>query len=187
VADLRLFFAARTPGTLREGLDSLTGSLRAPRDGVKWVDAKSIHLTLKFLGATNESLVGPLTEAARSSVRGTGEISLGVGGLGMFPNPKRPRVVWVGLSGDVERLTAVRDALEEACFSLGFPREGRAFRAHLTLGRVKDRISDETLRRIEQNSDVSLGEFVVDGIELIKSDLKPSGAVYTVLSHCPLT
>jgi 2'-5' RNA ligase len=187
VADLRLFFAARTKVALTELLGGLSASLRSVRDGVKWVDAKNIHLTLKFLGATDESLVGPLTEAARSSVRGTGEIVLGVGGLGTFPNPRRPRVIWVGLTGDVERLISVRDALEEACFSLGFPKEGRAFKAHLTLGRVKDRVSDETMRKIEENRDVSLGEMVVDGIDLIRSDLLPSGAVYTVLSRCPLT
>ena len=187
MADLRLFIAAPTPDALRERLDGLSRSLGSRDDGVKWVSGANIHLTLKFLGAVDEKMVDSLDEAAVRSARGVGEIRLHVDGLGMFPNAQRPRVIWVGLSGDIERLTRVRDALEESCLSLGFPKEGRPFRPHLTLGRVRERIPVEALKRIEENRDVSLGEVVVGTMELIKSDLRPSGAVYTTLSHYPLT
>ncbi len=132
-------------------------------------------------------MVGSINDAAARCAHGVGEIRLSVGSVGMFPDARRPRVIWVGLSGDIEKLVGLRDALEEACVSLGFPKEGRAFRPHLTLGRVKERLSTETLKKIEQNKNVVLGEMNVDHIELIKSDLKPSGAVYTTLSSYPLT
>ncbi len=187
MADLRLFIAARPPDALLRGLDELSRQLGSRGDGVKWVRSGGVHLTLKFLGSVDETMVRAVDEAAAPCARGVGEIPLSVGRVGVFPDMRRPRVVWVGLSGDVERLQAVQEALEEACFALGFPKEGRPFRPHLTLGRVKDRLSVDTMKKIEQSKDVVLGDMVVDAIELIKSDLLPSGAVYTTLSHYPLT
>jgi len=187
MADLRLFIAARPPDTVRRGLSDLLGLLGSRGDGVKWVGSDSIHLTLKFLGSVNEAKVGAINDTAARCVRGVGEIPLSVGGVGAFPNMRRPRVVWVGLAGQVERLVSLADAFEDACFTLGFPKEGRAFRPHLTLGRVRDLLSVETIKKIEQSKDVVLGDMIVDALELIKSDLHPSGAVYTTLSHFPLT
>lgn len=187
MADIRLFIAARPPDAVLKGLTDLSGSLASRGDGVRWAKADGIHLTLKFLGATDEDMVGAIGRAVSECVIGVEKIRLAVGRVGAFPDMKRPRVIWVGLAGELERLESVQRALEEACFSLGFPKEGRAFRPHLTLGRVKDRLSVETMRKIEKSKDVVLGDMVVDAIELIKSDLLPSGAVYTTLSHYPLT
>ena len=187
MADLRLFIAAEPSDALRRKLDELSGLLSFRGDGVKWVNSGGIHLTLKFLGAVDEAMVGAIDDAAGRCAHGLGEIRLSVGSVGMFPDARRPRVIWVGLSGDIERLAGLRDALEGACSSLGFPTEGRAFRPHLTLGRVKERLSTETLKKIEQSRDAALGEMTIDHIELIKSELKPSGAVYTTLSSYPLT
>jgi RNA 2',3'-cyclic 3'-phosphodiesterase len=187
VADLRLFIAAHPPDAVLRGLADLSRSLASRGDGVRWVKAEGIHLTLKFLGNTDEVMVPAIGRAAAECARGVGNIPLTVGGLGVFPDMKRPRVIWVGLSGDIARLSAVRDALEDVCFALGFEKEGRAFRAHLTLGRVRDRLTVDTIKKIEESRTVVLGDMVVDGIELIKSDLSPSGAVYTTLSRYPLT
>ncbi len=187
MADLRLFIAARPSDTVRRGLSDLLSKLGSRGDGVKWVRGDSVHLTLKFLGSTDEAMVESIGEAAARCARGMGTIPLSVGGVGAFPDMRRPRVVWVGLAGEVERLAALAGALEDACFELGFKKEGRPFRPHLTLGRVKDRLSVEAIKRIEQSKDIVLGDMVVDAIELIKSDLQPSGAVYTTLSRFPLT
>ncbi|MBN2224153.1 MAG: RNA 2',3'-cyclic phosphodiesterase [Deltaproteobacteria bacterium] len=187
MADLRLFIAARPPDTVLRGLSDLSRLLASRGDGVKWVRSDSIHLTLKFLGSVDEAMAGAIGDAAARCARGVGNIPLSVGRVGAFPDMRRPRVIWVGLAGEIERLGSVANALEEACFDLGFSKEGRAFRPHLTLGRVKDRLSVETIKKIEQSKDVVLGDMVVDAIELIKSDLLPSGAVYTTLSHFPLT
>jgi 2'-5' RNA ligase len=187
VADLRLFIAARPSDAVRRGLSDLLSKLGSRGDGVKWVRGDSVHLTLKFLGNADEAMVGAIGDAAARCTRGVGSIPLSVGGVGAFPDMRRPRVVWVGLGGQIGRLAELSGALEDACFELGFKKEGRPFRPHLTLGRVKDRLSVEAIKRIEQSKDVILGDMVVDGIELIKSDLFPSGAVYTTLSHFPLT
>jgi 2'-5' RNA ligase len=187
MADLRLFIAARPPDAVLRGLDELSGQLGSRHEGVKWVGSGGVHLTLKFLGNVDEGMVRALDEAAAGCTRTVGEIRLAVGGVGAFPDMKRPRVIWVGLSGDIERLQTVQKSLEEACFDLGFPKEGRGFRPHLTLGRVKDRLSVDTIKKINLSKDIVLGDMVVDAIELIKSDLLPSGAIYTTLSHYPLT
>ncbi len=187
MADLRLFIAARPPEAVRRGLDNLSRSLGSRGDGVKWVRSDAIHLTLKFLGNVDEGMVREIRDATARCALGVGEIELSVGRVGAFPDMRRPRVIWVGLAGELDRLGSVAGALEEACFALGFPKEGRAFRPHLTLGRVKDRLSVDTIKKIEQSKDVVLGDMVVDAIELIRSDLQPSGAVYTTLSHFPLT
>ena len=114
------------------------------------------------------------------------EIRLIVGGLGTFPGAKKPRVIWVGLSGEVRRIVEVRDSLEEAFSRIGYPEEKRPFRPHLTLGRVKGKPSEGLLERIEGKKDVDLGEMIIRGFHLIKSDLMPSGAVYTHLDYYPL-
>ena len=187
MADLRLFIAARPPDTVLRGIAELSGSLGFRGDGVRWLKGDGIHLTLKFLGSTDEAKVEAIGRAVSECARAVGEIRLAVGGVGVFPDMKRARVIWVGLTGDIARLESVRNALEEACFALGFDKEGRAFRPHLTIARVKDRLSFDTIKRIEQSGDIMLGDMVVDAIELIKSDLSPSGAAYTTLSHYPLT
>jgi 2'-5' RNA ligase len=186
MADLRLFFAVRIPEALNRGIDELSSSLRGRGDGVKWVSAQNIHVTLKFLGAVDEHLVGRLSDAVRPAIAGLGEIRLSAGDTGMFPDNRRPKVIWVGLSGDIDLLAAAHDALEGACESLGFPREGRKFSPHLTIGRVRERLSLETLKKIEMNNRVVIGDMVANEIELIKSDLFPSGPVYTTLDRFSL-
>ena len=116
---------------------------------------------------------------------------LSTGGLGCFPNPSRPRVVWIGLQNQVKALSALRDDVERLIAPLGYPTEDRLFSPHLTLGRVQ---------RDARRPDVQkLGELIsnfpaptaqpwqVAGVSLIRSELKPTGAVYTPLFHAPLT
>ena len=186
MADLRLFIAARPPDAVLKGIADLSASLASRGDGVRWVRGDGVHLTLKFLGNTDEEKVPGIDRAVSECARGVGEIRLTVGRVGTFPDLRRPRVIWVGLAGDLARLESVQQAVEEACFGLGFEKEGRAFRPHLTLGRVKDRLAVDTIKKIEQSRDIVLGDMVVDAIELIRSDLSPSGAVYTTLSCYPL-
>lgn len=188
MADLRLFIAAEITGEMRSKLGELIERLSSPKDGVKWVRPGSIHLTLKFLGSVKEDDLGMVKEAGEEGVsgfKGMDDISLAVRGLGTFPGRNRPRVIWVGLDGDVERLGAVRDSLEETFAKIGFPKEGRDFRPHLTLGRVKGGVDRKTIGRIEEMKDIVLGDIVVSGLHLFKSDLRPTGAVYTSLFYYP--
>ncbi len=186
MANLRLFVAAEISKEVRSGLEDLIKSLSAPGDGVKWVRPASIHLTMKFLGNVKEEELDKVIKAgetALSDISGIDGIKLSIEGLGKFPGGKRIRVIWIGLKGELDRLEMVQDALNESFYQMGFPKEERDFRPHLTLGRVKGRVSREIIEKIEDMKDIVLGDIRVSGLHLLKSDLRPTGAVYTSLAY----
>lgn len=186
MATKRLFIAAEPPHHIIEGCRDLIEGLKTAGDGIRWVKSHGIHLTMKFFGDVDESRIPQINDAAEI-ITGIGSIDLSVEGLGTFPGGQRPRVIWVGISGDLDRIVTARDTLDGALSGIGFPREDRPFRGHLTLGRVKGRVPVALAARLEESRNVSLGEMRVEGFSLIQSDLKPSGAVYTTLAFYPLT
>ena len=168
-------------------LAAIQEQLKQSRAAVRWVRPSSIHLTLKFLGNVHPDQVEDIAAAAALAVRDETPISLWAGGIGAFPSVRKPRVIWVGLGGEVERLAKIQAGLESVLEPLGFAREGRGFRPHLTLGRVKDR--RRLQRLIDAMSTLTLPEFNsfdADEIILYKSDLRPTGAIYTKLHRIPL-
>jgi 2'-5' RNA ligase len=189
---IRAFIAIELPDSLRASLRKLQTGLqdRVPARTVRWVAPRGIHLTLKFLGSTRvdqiEGIAGDLTKACAPLP----SFTYSVGGLGCFPNPHRPRVIWVGIQEPAGALSRLQGAIDEVCSQWGFKREERAFHPHLTLGRTRDRISSGERRAIGdlvQETDVpSLGTMAAEGISLIRSDLRPSGAVYTTLREIGL-
>ncbi|HEY6010686.1 MAG TPA: RNA 2',3'-cyclic phosphodiesterase, partial [Nitrospirota bacterium] len=113
---------------------------------------------------------------------------LDVGGVGTFPNPRSARVVWIGVSGEVEKLARLQAVAEDAMNGLGFEREKRAFTPHLTLGRIKYIHSrDRWMQALDSVKDAKLPAFEVKSVSLMKSELKPSGAVYTEMGKINLT
>ena len=183
---IRSFIAIELPDEIRHALAEVQKHLRRDVAGVRWVEPGSIHLTLKFLGDIPAEQIQPIVAAAMGAVQDEPPVSLGVSGLGAFPNPRRPRVIWVGLEGDVARLGRLQTRLEEALEPLGFPREERAFRPHLTVGRVKDPRRPPDLTRALADATVPrCNSFDVREILLYKSDLRPTGAIYTKLQHLP--
>jgi len=183
---IRSFIAIELPEGIRHALAEVQKHLKRDVAGVRWVQPASIHLTLKFLGDIPAEQVQPIAAAAMGVVQNEPPLIVGLGGLGAFPNPRRPRVVWVGIEGDVERMGRVQTRLEEALEPLGVPREGRAFRPHLTLGRVKDpRRPPDLTRALADVTVPTCNSFDVHEILLYKSDLRPTGAIYTKLQHLP--
>jgi len=187
MATLRTFIAIDLDEELRQNLSRLQEHLREqmPPRSVRWVRPEGIHLTLKFLGDTAEEQVAAIQAAlARAAVQ-VGPFSFEVGGLGCFPHSRRPRVVWVGLQELTGALLNLREAVEAQVAPLGFPTEKRAFHAHLTLGRVQRWASKSEVRHIgEIVASSALGtidEMEVRRVSYIKSDLRPTGAVYTTL------
>ena len=183
---IRTFIAIELPDEIRHALAEVQKHLRRDVAGVRWLEPGSIHLTLKFLGSIPAEQIQPVAAAALGAVQNEPPLSLGVSGLGAFPNPRRPRVIWVGIEGDVARLGRLQLRLEEVLEPLGFLREERGFRPHLTLGRVKDPRRPPDLTR--PLADVTLprcNSFDVREILLYKSDLRPTGAIYTKLQHLP--
>ena len=116
--------------------------------GVRWVDPNGIHLTLKLLGNFVPDQAEDILEVMGRHAASVEPFSICLSGLGMFPNPKRPRVVWAGIEGELDSLQNIQAELEEATWGLGFAKEKRPFSPHLTLGRVREQVSDSERRRI---------------------------------------
>jgi 2'-5' RNA ligase len=192
VTTLRTFVAIELDQELRQVLADLQSRLRreVPARAVRWVRPEGIHLTLKFLGDTSQEQVEQVKEALARAAQEVSPFAFTVGGVGCFPNTRRPRVVWVGLHEPTGALRRLRDAVEAQVAPLGFPTEKRPFSPHLTLGRVHRRASASDVQALGETIAASavgnLDEMGVSEVCYIKSDLRPSGAVYTALSRAPL-
>jgi 2'-5' RNA ligase len=189
---LRTFIAIVLDDELKHNLRRLQDGLReqVPPRSVRWVRPEGIHLTLKFLGNTPSDRVDRIAASFVRAVETIEPFQFTVRGLGCFPNERRPRVVWVGLDEPTGNLAALRQAIEEQVAPLGFPSENRPFRPHLTLGRVQRHATKAEARQIgEMVSFASIGtidEMSIEYVSYIKSDLRPSGAIYTTLSKVEL-
>lgn len=190
MAPMRVFVAANIGPDIREALARLQAALRAGAPGadVGWVRPEGIHVTLKFLGEVAEERIPGVTDALRTALEGQGPFALRCRGTGAFPNLRRPRVVWAGIGSGGEELAGIQSRVEATLLPLGFPPEGRAFTPHLTLGRVRSpKHTDLLARAIGRFEGEAFGEIVVDRIDLMRSELKPSGAVYSVVEAFPLS
>jgi len=185
---VRTFIAIELDQTINAALADLQGQLKAkvPQGSVRWVKPGGIHLTLKFLGDVPANRIEEIERALTQACAGFPAFSFSVGGLGCFPNPRRPRVVWVGVQEESGTLAGLQKAIEDEMEKLGFAPEGRRFHAHLTLGRTQRRASSGDVRRLGQlvsETDIGLlGQMEAQAVSLIKSDLRPTGAVYTQLA-----
>ena len=158
-------------------------------DGLKmrWVRPQNIHLTLKFFGELPTDDIGSVTRALTLATQDKTAMTLTVQGLGVFPNPRRPRVLWMGLGGEVEQLGILQTAVEESLSAEGFKRERRPFRPHLTLARIPDRFNSRRLPdAIEAAGDYGPQPLACSQLVLIQSRLDPRGAVYTPLARVAL-
>lgn len=189
---IRTFIAIELDENLKSCLTKLQEQLKgeAPQGSVRWVRPEGIHLTLKFLGDVPASRIEGITQALQKSCRGVAPFSLSCSELGCFPNLKHPNVVWVGVQEETGTLAQLQKAIEENLASLGYPAEKRQFSPHLTLGRVQKRVSASDLRRLGELVGTSkvgtLGQMEVRSVSLMRSDLRPDGAVYTRLAEVEL-
>jgi 2'-5' RNA ligase len=176
---LRAFIAIDLPPDVKAALDRVAATLggRVPRGAVRWVRPEQMHLTLRFLGDTPSDRLPGLTAALDTLAAGHAPFTLRLTGVGCFPNARRPRVVWVGLGREEQRLLALVAGLEAALRPLGWPPEDKPFRAHLTLGRVKD---ERAAQGVDWATDVPPLDVPVAAVHLIESQLRPDGPVYTV-------
>ena len=159
-------------------------------DGIQWANPDGMHLTIKFLGNIPSSGVEPLLNCLGPVAAATMTFPLELAGLGMFPNRRAPRVLWAGVSGDLDALGRLQQDSEAAINALGYPPEQRAFRPHITMGRPRRNISDARSRQI---GDVVTAlappaktRWQVDAVDVMRSELHPTGARYTVLGSVPL-
>ena len=169
------------PDDLRQQLAMAIERLRPHASDVAWVAATNLHITLKFLGGVGDDRVPALAEAVRAAVADRPAFEVAVRGLGAFPSPTRPRVLWAGLDDAAGELRVVAERVDAGCARLGFAREARAFTAHVTLGRVREarrqpRLADALARGAD------FGPLRVERVSLMRSELSPRGARYSELA-----
>jgi len=187
---LRLFIAIDLPPEVKQVLRQLQTQLRRHTNAVRWADPEGTHLTLKFLGAVPALDVSRITDGLRRAALQNSNFTLQTAALGMFPNDKRPRVVWLGMDGDVRSLHRLQAAVEQWIAPLGYPTEQRPFSPHLTLGRTIKDPSLEQLRSIShavaQTAVPVAVTFSVSDVTLMRSELRREGARYTAVERIAL-
>jgi 2'-5' RNA ligase len=189
---IRAFIAIELGAELRTALDRLSHQLehRIEPGTVRWVKTQAMHLTLIFLGDTPVEQVHLIQRAIAGAARGFPSLSLTASGLGCYPNLRQPRVVWVGVHEPSGHLARLKINLDNHLKGLGFEPEQRPFSPHLTLGRVQKQASRDAGRKLGQEVQAmavgQVGRITVDRIGLIRSDLKPTGPVYSTLASISL-
>lgn len=196
-AQIRLFIAIPvsqrllTPAAGHSKLDAdaslcnVISDLRSFGRGVKVVSTDSMHVTLKFIGDVEQELVPQISAVLHDVAATESAFDMPVIGLGAFPDTKRPSVIWAGLT-NTEACARMKTSLEDRLAQFGIAPEERAFRPHLTLARVKARPPQELFQMLADGPSTRFGREHVRAIELVKSELKPSGPKYTTLMSAPL-
>jgi 2'-5' RNA ligase len=179
---IRSFIAISLPDSVLHAIGKAQETLERFGFDIRWVRKERIHLTLKFLGDIEESDVERVGSAVKRAAVGTLPFTLRGAGIGVFPDLKRPRVVWTGLSGETQPLFDLQKKLEAELAQIGFPEERRPFKGHLTLGRVKGRLDrlrfGDALKKVEG---FETEPFQATSVILFQSTLRSDGAVYTRL------
>jgi 2'-5' RNA ligase len=175
---IRAFIAVTLDSKVIDKIAQASARLQGELVGLRWVAPANFHLTLKFLGSVDEAKVGTIRAALSEQLRLFPRFTINAKGLGVFPGPKRPRVLWVGLSG--ERLVPLASTVETALQPLGFAPELRKFTPHLTIGRWRDTgpAPKSLVRQLDEWKACEFGISHVKSVSLIQSIIKPGGASY---------
>jgi len=185
---IRSFLAFDIPDAMKKELGGVIEVLSTKvTKGVKWVDPKIIHCTLKFFGDVEEELLlDGISQTITHELKSQAPFAFHGMGLGVFPNWRYPRVIWAGLTGDTEAASSLYKRLENAFVKYKIPADNRrAFRMHLTIGRVKSKLKDPAplMSFVEKQVDRAFGDFSVDKLTLYKSVLTKEGPIYTPLKE----
>ena len=184
---IRAFLAMDPPPEVLRRIADIQEVLKKTlRGSISWVRPEEIHLTLKFFGDMAAEDLPLISEVVSGQAAGTRPLHLTIKGLGGFPGGRRPRILWLGVGGEVARLIALQGVLDQGFETCGIKKEERPFRAHLTLARIKSPQGLSGLDKVlEEKEAESAGSFEAKGLILFKSDLTPKGAIYTVLADFP--
>jgi len=180
---LRLFIAVNLPESVKEFIRTISSSRSRLRD-VRWTNPGQLHLTLKFLGHLPAEIVTELDAQLKAACRGYTPFRLGAEGVGCFPGVRNARIVWVGISGEVELLCELQRRIELAVSPWAAPEE-RPFKPHLTIGRINPPSAfnraglDELIKEFERKD---FGQWTVDSVDLMQSRLSPTGSSYICLN-----
>jgi 2'-5' RNA ligase len=188
MARLRTFLAIDLGKAIRDRCLALQETLSRGGAEVKWVEGENVHLTLLFLGEVEDRDLPALCQTVADCCVLHNPFTLSVESVGCFPNPRRPRVVWVGVGAGSAEVCALHDALEPPLLELGcYRREDRAYTPHITLGRVRGERSTPALAAaLTRQANWRGGETEVREVRVLSSELTPQGPIYTVLSRAKL-
>ncbi|MFC2039981.1 RNA 2',3'-cyclic phosphodiesterase [Chloroflexota bacterium] len=181
---MRAFIAIDLPPAVKNALGKIQRELMSANCPVRWVNPEGMHLTLKFLGETDTSMSGKIGQVLGQALADMRPFRLHLAEARAFPDAFQPRIAWVGLGGETEKLKNLFRLVESSTSKLGYPSETQPFRPHLTLGRVHPQASltDKTaLGRSLAVTTIPNQAFPAKSVRLFRSQLTPSGAVYTVL------
>ena len=184
---IRSFLAIEFPKPILKKIEEVQADLKSTHADVRWVSPEKIHLTLKFFGNIEESRIDLILKSIDEPIRNTLPFSLKVRGVGAFPNLKNPRVIWMGLVDGREVLVSLQKQIETQLEKVGFQPEDRPFHPHLTLGRMRSsQGKEELVKRMERYKEEEFRDFQVERLVLFKSDLRPTGPIYTLLRELKL-
>jgi 2'-5' RNA ligase len=184
---MRVFVAINLSQQEKSRLEAAARPLRESRFPIRWVPAPNVHLTLKFLGEVEEDRLPALYAAADGAAAGLEGFDMAANGFGAFPSLRRPQVVWAGVE-DNPPLSDLQERVEAALEALGYERERRRFHPHLTLGRARKGARPNEFKGLDELVGQLAYEdvFHVGAVDVMQSQLKPSGAVYSVIHAVPL-
>jgi len=183
---IRCFVAIEIPDDLKIRIDDYIFSLKQISPKIKWIKAKNLHITLKFLGEIPEKTLIQLQNKLSTVSEVTEPFEMSVQGAGFFPNKNKPRVVWLGLQNDNNNsIFKLHEWIDKKIESLGFEREKRRFSPHLTLGRIKFPDNHSELAEYINQNEFQSSVFKVNEVVLIKSVLRPTGAEYSQIKNYP--
>ncbi len=182
--NIRAFLAIVPPEDILQALSRLQEKLKNEINGrMSWTKPQGQHLTLKFFGDISMEDVTNISSVVQNRTALASSLNLKIENIGVFPDARRPRLLWCGVAGDLEKLSILQKQLDSDFASIGFPCNDRPFRAHLTLGRIKDQSSMTGLSEtLNKHGDFAGGSFGCNELILFQSKLTPQGAVYTKLA-----
>jgi RNA 2',3'-cyclic 3'-phosphodiesterase len=184
---IRTFIAISLPEHIIEEIGKMQKKVRKSGFKMRWVKPENIHITLKFLGDIHSQMIQPIVNCMDRCGKEHHFVQLFSKGIGVFPGLKRPRILWAGIDGETDALRAIQEQLDEYLRVTGLPKENRPFKGHLTIGRFKGRAdSKKLLSVIKEFSVFETKSFSAETLSLYKSDLTPSGAIYTRIAAAPL-
>ncbi|MDP4278939.1 MAG: RNA 2',3'-cyclic phosphodiesterase [Dehalococcoides mccartyi] len=187
---IRTFIAIELPPELKTRLAGLRNALPISSQAVKWVNPESMHLTIKFLGDTPLSQIPNIIKGLEEAAQVCHAFTLSTTRIGAFPSLSSPKVIWLGLEGEIEKLNTLFAEVEKNISGLGFPAEKRDFAPHLTLGRLKEGAAKSDLQTAAESLKTAppfpKTSFKASNICLFKSQLLAAGPVYTRLAQISL-
>jgi 2'-5' RNA ligase len=181
---IRAFIAFELPDDILKCIGETQRQLKKRGLKFRWVPHKNIHLTLKFIGDLSVEQIERVANTLADSAEEYGPMTFHASGLGVFPGLSRPRILWVGIDGDIDLLTRFQKTLDGKLDIIGIKSEKRPFKGHLTIGRGKKRLDMKILKEsLRDFYDFQTRPFVINEVKLFQSELKSTGAVYTCLKN----